>query len=239
MLWRGAWPLCSAGWAGSTPRCGACCGRRSRGSSLCCSTPSCGAWRCSWTPFRRSSCVMWPVARCWRRWCCAGAGAAYRPQTSVVSLRAGAVHTAWAVSVVHCDSPHHAGGHDRHRFHHADLHHAGRMAGLSRAHALGALGGGADRVWRCADRGGAQAVGLGGPLQPGHAGVGAGVCRLVPDHQGPDAARAAHGHRGVAVHYRGAVQPAAGACCTGSTLRLRSGACSWCAGCWAARGTTA
>ena len=93
------------------------------------------------------------------------------------------------VPVVHGAAEDPAGRHDGHRLHRADLHPDRRRARIQRADALGTLGRHAGRPGRRADRRRARAIGQRRRVPPGHAGVGAGVCRVVSHHQGTDALR--------------------------------------------------
>ena len=97
----------------------------------------------------------------------------------------------------------------------------------------------AHRLRRRADRGGAQAHGQRRHLHPGDAGVVAGVRRVVPDHQGAHALRARRGDRAVAGDHRRRCSACRWRCCTGRRRPWRSGSCSCCAACSAARATTA
>ena len=129
--------------------------------------------------------------------------AAYRPRHIGGQFVRGAAHTIglclWFTALPQ-DS---AGRHDGDRFHRADLHHDRRQAGIQRADALGALAGHAGRLGRRADRGRPQAVGQRRRVSPHHAGLGAGVRGVVPDHQGADALRDHRHDPGVAVDQRG------------------------------------
>ena len=151
----------------------------------------------------------------------------------------GALHTAGITLWFIAPAPHSARRHDGDRLHHADLHHAGSTARVSRADALGAVAGVCIRLCRGADRRRAEALGNRRRLQPRDARVFAALRRLVPGHQGADPLREQRRDPAVAGDHRDPAQPADGSAALAGTEHRPDRGVSRCAGCSAAAPTIA